>query len=116
MTEYAVKVAITAILVVLIAEIGKRSSLLGALLASLPLVSILAMLWLYFDTRDAQQVATLARGIFWLVLPSLLLFWLLPVLIERGHGFYLSLGAASAATIAAYLATLALARLFDFRL
>jgi hypothetical protein len=116
MTEYAVKVVVTAALVVLVAEIGKRSTLLGALLASLPLVSVLAMIWLYSDTRDAAQVAALARSVFWLVLPSLLLFLVLPVLIERGYNFYLSLGVAVGVTIAGYLATIALARYFGFRL
>jgi F0F1-type ATP synthase assembly protein I len=87
MIEYVVKVAVSAVLIVLISETSKRSTLLGALLASLPLVSVLAMLWLYSDTRDAAQVAALARSIFWLVLPSLLLFLLLPVLIERGYSF-----------------------------
>lgn len=115
MIEYAVKVAVTAALVVLVAEIGKRSSFLGALLASLPLVSILAILWLYFDTRDAQQVATLARGIFWLVLPSLVLFLLLPALLERGYGFFTSLGVSIGATILVYLAAIALGRQIGFK-
>ncbi len=116
MIEYVVKVAVSAALIVLISEISKRSTLLGALLASLPLVSVLAMLWLYSDTRDAAQVAALARSIFWLVLPSLLLFLLLPMLIERGYSFYFSLGAAVLVTVAGYLATIALARHFGFRL
>ena len=112
MTEYVVKIIVTTALVVLIAEIGKRSTLAGALLASLPLVSVLAMIWLYSDTRDAAQVAALARNILWLVLPSLLLFWLLPVLIERGYGFYVSLSAAAGVTIAGYFVTIALVRHF----
>ncbi len=111
-TEYIVKITVTAALVVLISEIGKRSSVAGALLASLPIVSILAMLWLYSDTRDAAQVAALARSIFWLVLPSLLLFLVLPMLLERGFNFYVSLSVAAAVTIAGYFVTLALARYF----
>jgi hypothetical protein len=61
-TEYIVKITVTTALVVLISEIGKRSSVAGALLASLPIVSILAMLWLYSDTRDATQVAVLRQS------------------------------------------------------
>ncbi len=72
------KVLITAILVVAISEIGKRSTLVGALLASIPLTSLLALVWLYRDTGDALQAATLASGIFWLVLPSLLFFLVFP--------------------------------------
>ena len=93
MMQYVVKVAISAVLIVLVSEFSKRSSLVGALLASLPIVSVLAIVWLYIDTRDTAQVASLSRGIFWLVLPSLVLFLVLPAMLERGHGFYLSLAA-----------------------
>ena len=70
MLAAAIKVAITAVLVVAISEVAKRSSLLGAVLASIPLTSVLAMVWLYADTGDAHKVADLATGIFWLVLPK----------------------------------------------
>ena len=102
MIQYAVKVAISAVLIVLVSELSKRSSLVGALLASLPIISVLAMIWLYLDTRDATQVAALSRGVFWLVLPSLILFLLLPALLERGYGFYTSLVASIGATIVSY--------------
>ena len=68
------KVAITTILIVAISEVAKRSSLAGALLASIPLVSVLAMIWLYVDTKDIEKVSNLATSVFWLVLPSLVLF------------------------------------------
>lgn len=116
MTYYIVKIAVTTGLVVLISEISKRSTLIGAVLASVPLVSVLAMIWLYADTRDAAQVAVLSRSVFWLVLPSLVLFVLLPVLLERGYGFPLSLTTSVAATIAAYFATLGIARYFGAHL
>ena len=104
MGYYIAKVLISALLVVAIAEISKRSSLFGALLASIPLVSVLAMVWLYIDTRDADRVAALASGIFWLVLPSLALFIALPLLLRQGFNFYLSLGISIAVTIACYTA------------
>jgi uncharacterized membrane protein (GlpM family) len=66
-----IKVIITSLLIVAISALSKRSSLLGALLASLPLMSVLAMLWLYSDTKDTGKVADLAAGNFWLVIPSL---------------------------------------------
>ena len=100
MAYYLVKVIVSALLVVAIAEISKRSSLVGALLASIPLVSVLAMIWLYIDTRDADRVASLASGIFWLVLPSLALFIALPLLLRQGFNFYLSLGLSIAITVA----------------
>jgi len=78
------KVAITTILIVAISEIAKRSSLAAALLASIPLVSVLAMVWLYLDTKDVEKVSNLATSVFWLVLPSLVLFIALPLLLKQG--------------------------------
>lgn len=104
MTHYVVKLAVTSVLIVLIAEVAKRSSFLAAVLACIPLVSVLAMVWFYVDTRDATQVAELASGVFWLVLPSLVLFIALPLLLKKkGLGFYLSLVVSVALTAAAYL-------------
>ena len=102
MIYYVTKVAISALLIVAIAEISKRSSFIGAILASVPLVSVLAMIWLYVDTRDADRVAALASGIFWLVLPSLVLFIALPLLIKQGVNFYLSMGISIVLTIGSY--------------
>jgi hypothetical protein len=104
----AIKIAATAIMVVAISEVAKRSSLFGAVLASIPLTSVLAMIWLYADTGDPEKVAELASGIFWLVLPSLVLFIALPLLIRAGWGFAPSLLAASALTVACYFLMLAI--------
>jgi hypothetical protein len=98
------KVLLTSLLVVAVSEAGKRSSLLGAILASIPLVSVLAMIWLYIDTRDVEKVAGLAAGIFWLVLSSLVLFVTLPILLRAGIDFYAALSLSIALTIAAYFA------------
>lgn len=108
MLEFAVKVAVTSVLVVLIAELSKRSTLLGALLASLPLTSLIAMVWLYAETHDAGRIAALSTGIFWLVLPSLVLFVALPALIRGGWPFWPSLAIAALLTAAAYAAMTAL--------
>ncbi|MBI4994972.1 DUF3147 family protein [Candidatus Peregrinibacteria bacterium] len=72
--QYLIKTIITAIVVVGIAEIGKKFSPIAAILASLPLTSILAMIWLYTDTKDVQKVIDLSSNIFWAVLPSLIFF------------------------------------------
>jgi hypothetical protein len=87
-----------------VAELSKRSTFWGAALASLPLTSLLAFIWLYLDTGSAQRVGDLAQGILWLVIPSLILFLLLPLLLRAGLGFWLSLGGSCAATAVAYLA------------
>ena len=98
-----VKVLLTAVLVVAISEVAKRSSVLGAIIASLPLTSLLAFILLYGETGDTAKVANLASSIFWYVLPSLVLFIVLPPLLLRGVGFWPSLAIASAATFAAYI-------------
>ncbi|MBN1240369.1 MAG: DUF3147 family protein [Gammaproteobacteria bacterium] len=116
MTYYITKIVVTTALIVLISEIAKRSTLVGAVLASVPLVSVLAMIWLYTETRDAAQVAALARSVFWLVLPSLVLFVTLPLLLGRGVNFYVSLAAAVAATVAAYYVMIIVARQLGLRL
>lgn len=102
MSYYLVKIAITTILIVAISEIAKRSSFVGALLASIPLVSVLAMMWLYIDTKDASKVSELAISVFWLVLPSLALFVTLPILLKQGVNFYLSMSVSIAVTIMCY--------------
>jgi len=99
---YITKIVITTILIVAISEIAKRSTFAGALLASIPLVSVLAMLWLYVDTKDVEKVSALSMSIFWLVLPSLVLFVALPILLKQGLHFYSSISLAISFTIAAY--------------
>lgn len=108
MTQVILKLLITSVLVVAISEIAKRSSFIGALLASLPVTSLLAMIWLHVETGDAEKIASLAAGIFWLVIPSLALFVALPLLLRAGVGFWPSLVASSAITIAAYFVMLPL--------
>jgi hypothetical protein len=116
MGQYALKIALSALILVAIAEVAKRSTFWAAALASLPLTSLLAFVWLYLDTGDTQKVAALASGIFWLVLPSLLLFVLLPILLRSGWGFWTSLAVSSAATALAYLGMIRLLGMFGIRL
>jgi len=102
MGYYIIKIVITTLLVVLISEIAKRSSLMGAILASIPLVSVLGMLWLYIDTKDISKVSALSSSIFYLVLPSLSLFVALPLLLKQGINFYLSLSLSVGITVLCY--------------
>jgi len=102
MWPYVTKVAVSAIVIVAISELGKRSSFWGAALASLPLTSLLAFAWMRMDGAPPEQVASLSSGIFWLVLPSLLLFVLFPVLLRAGVNFWASLALSCAATAVAY--------------
>ena len=114
--QYALKIALSALILVAIAEIAKRSTFWAAALASLPLTSLLAFVWLYLDTHDVERVAALSTSVFWLVLPSLLLLVLLPVLLRHGLGFWLSLAVSGGATALAYLGMVKLLGLFGIRL
>ncbi|MCB0059776.1 MAG: DUF3147 family protein [Hyphomicrobiaceae bacterium] len=111
--QTALKVAMTALLVVAITEAAKRSSLFGALVASLPVTSVLAIIWLWHDTRDSERIASLSQGIFWLVLASLVFFVALPALLRSGWGFWTALTAASGLTAAAYFAMVRILARFD---
>ena len=102
MNQYVIKILVTTALVVAVSEASKRSSFFGGLLASLPLVSFLAMIWLYLDTKDVAKVANLSTSIFWLVLPSLVFFIALPPLLRMKLNFFLSLGLAAVAMLACY--------------
>lgn len=98
-----VKTVLTAAVIVGASELGKRYTTFAALLLALPLTSLLAMIWLYIDTKDAARVAELSTGIFWLVLPTLLFFLVLPWLIKQGVGFWVSMGASAAIMVIFYL-------------
>jgi hypothetical protein len=104
MLQYIVKVAVSAILIVVVSELAKRNSIWAATVASLPLVSLLAFIWLYVETGDVNRIANLSQGIFWLVLPSLVLLLLFPALIRAGWHFWPSLLASCIATACAYAA------------
>lgn len=107
MLDTAIKVVVTSILIVAIAETAKRSTTVAALIASLPLTSVLALIWLYRDTGDTERAAQLAASIFWYVLPSLAFFIAFPLAVRFGFGFTASLLLASSLTVLAYLIMLA---------
>ena len=116
MIYYTAKIAITVLLVIVISEISKRSTLMGGILASVPLVSVLAMVWLYVDTRDVQKVAALSTSIFWLLIPSLALFLVLPVMLKKGINFSMSMGVALVVTVACYLVMISILGKFGVKL
>jgi len=116
MAYYITKVIITTVLIVSISEISKRSSLIGALLASIPLVSVLAMIWLYIDTKNVDKITQLSKGVFWLVLPSLPLFLILPALLKKGVNFYLSLGVSLVIMVSCYLVMVAILNKYGIKI
>lgn len=108
MTFTLIKLLLSAGLVVLVSELARRGNWLGSLFAALPIVSLLAIVWLYVETRDAEKIASLSTGIFWLVLPSLSFFIALPLLLRLKLNFWLSLVLATAIMFVCYLLMMAL--------
>lgn len=104
MLQYAFKVLVSAIVVVVVSELGKRSSFWGALLTSLPLTSLMAFIWIWRDTGNAEAIASLSHGIFWMVLAALPLFLILPALLRNGMTFWPALGLSCLVTIGVYFA------------
>jgi hypothetical protein len=100
--EFFLKIIVSALVIAGVSELSKRYIPIAAILAALPLTSVLAMIWLYRDTKDVQQIANLSTGIFWAVLPSLLFFLLLPLLLKNGVGFAWALLASCTAMFLAY--------------
>jgi len=104
MLYLVVKALLSGVIIALVSEIAKRSPGFAALVASLPLVSVLGMIWLWRDTSDPQRMAAHAGATFWYVLPSLPMFLLIPLLLKRGVAFYPALAAGCALTVGLYLA------------
>ncbi len=96
------KAFVSGIIIALASEVAKRSPGFGALIAALPLVSILAMIWLWRDTSDPARIASYAEATFWLVLPTLPMFLLLPLLLRNGAEFWPALGLSCLLTAGLY--------------
>ncbi len=116
MLYYIIKTFLSAGILVTVSEISKRSTLMGSILASLPLVSILAMIWLYVDSKDSEKIAELSTGIFWLVLPSLSLFIALPVLLKNKVSFYLALFLSITIMVLLYFLMLVILKKFGIKI
>lgn len=104
MLYLALKAAISGVLIAIASTLAKRYPGFGALIASLPLVSVLGMMWLWHDKPDAENMAAHAGATFWYVLPSLPMFLLIPMLLRHGMGFWIALAAGCALTITLYAA------------
>ncbi len=99
---FALKLILSAVIIAGASELAKRSTTAGALLISLPLSSMLALTWLYVETKDASRVAAMSSGIFWAVFPSLLFLFALPTLLRRGWGFWPAMAASSCVMAVGY--------------
>jgi len=111
-----IKAAISGVLVAIVSDVAKRYPGFGALIASLPLVSLLGMIWLWRDKPDVPNMAAHVEATFWFVLPSLPMFLLIPMLLRHGVGFWVSLAIGCALTIGLYLVMTWMGPKFGLRL
>ena len=100
---YLAKITLTVAIIVLITETSNRSIFLASLFASIPIVSVLAILWMHNDGKSGEEIAVFADGVLLLIIPSLICFFLLSYLLRNGWDFFPSLGAGIVATVVAYL-------------
>lgn len=116
MWYFIFKVLISAVLIGAISEISKKSSLWGSILASIPLTSVLAIIWLYQDTKNTTDIIYLSYNIFWLVLPSLAFFIVFPTLLKANVNFFMSLTIALITMIILYFAMVFILEKFGIKL
>ena len=116
MLYLAVKAALSGVIIAVVSEVARRTPTLGALIVSLPLVSLLGILWLWRDTGDSERIAAHAQATFWYVLPSLPMFLLIPFLLRHGTGFWLALGLGCALTVVLYLLMVQIGQRMGFQL
>lgn len=112
MLALAAKALLSGALIVAIGEIGRRLPTVGALIASLPLVSVLGMILLWWGRPDAENMARHAEATFWYVLPSLPMFLVMPILLRHGTGFWIALIVGCALTVLLYTLTTTFGRRF----
>ena len=91
MAYYLIKTIITALIIVVVSEVAKRSTFLGAIIISIPMTSLLAFMWLYFDAKDYQKVIDLSYGTIILSIPSFAFFIILPILLKMKQNFAISI-------------------------
>ena len=107
-----VKLVVTAVLIVVISEIVKRTDRVGALIAALPVTTLLVLFWLHVEKQPTAKLATHAYYTFWYVLPTLPMFLLLPWLLNQGVGFWLSMGASCLLTVGCFVLTAWIGKFF----
>ena len=102
MVPFILKAVLSGVIIALVATIARRNPAFGALVASLPLISILGMLWLWHETRDPVRMQAHIGATFWYVLPSLPMFLAMPALMRAGVPFYAALGLGCLLTVVLY--------------
>lgn len=108
MTYILIKALLSGAIIAAVSEIAKRNNAVASIVHSLPLMSLLAFIWLYAETKDAALIGRHASGTFWFVLPTLPMFLLMPWLIQKLGGFWPAFIAGIIVTIALYFVTMRL--------
>ena len=102
MLYLVIKAGVSGVLIALISEVARRQPGWGGLLASLPLTSVLAMIWLWRDSGDTGKIADQAISTFWFILPSIPMFLIIPAMLRHGFGFWFTMVLSCLLTIALY--------------
>ncbi len=116
MLQLLIKAAVSGVIVAIASEVARRWPGWGALIVSLPLVSVLTMLWLWHDTHDRARLEAHAGSTFWFVLPSLPMFLAIPLLLRHGASFRLALALGCALTMVLYSAMVWIGPRFGLKL
>ena len=114
MIYFFTKIFITAFVVVLVAEIAKRSSLLAGLIVSIPLTTFLALIWLYWETKDIQKIINLSNSTLLMLIPSCTFFVFFPILLKFNISFSLSIISSILLTATCYLIFIYILQKFGF--
>ncbi|MFN0128752.1 MAG: DUF3147 family protein [Verrucomicrobiales bacterium] len=106
MTLYLTKIFVSAGIILAVSELAKRNNTVASVVHSLPLTSLLALSWIFWETKDTRLIASHAHGTFWFVLPTLPMFLVLPALLRVGWGYWPALGVCLVGTFGLYALTM----------
>ena len=113
---FALKVLLSAVLIAVVSTVARKQPALGALVASLPMVSVLGMVWLWIEAPDAGRMERHVQATFWYVIPSLPMFLAIPGMMRAGVPFWMALVLGCALTVGLYLGVVAVAARFGVKL
>lgn len=110
------KFLVTSFIIVLVSEIAKRTDKIGALIASLPFVTIMVMIWLYIEKQGSEKIANHAYYTLWYVIPTLPMFAQIPWMLRKGYNFWLTLLIGVVLTFVCFLITVWVGKKFGVEL
>jgi hypothetical protein len=113
---YFIKLFLAALIIVVVTEVAKINAFIGGFIKSLPLISLITLIWVYIETHSNDKIVGLSISTFWFVLPTLPMFILLPYLLKQGLNFYLSLALSILVMMACYWITIIILKNFGYEL